>query len=226
MDADRLLQGYNTLDEGPIPGANSEEDVIEGKETSFIIPGKRIKSRKQHLRGPGRPLIWQHTIEEYWDEGAELNDAAVLRIFSDLVEGAPVPYLKSYDQYYNCLFDHPPRRARVGEDELMEESRKLIETQLVTVRDRLRSRAREERYYLNASRRLHVRIKQAGYDTEGTLIFSLMAREIVLQKKQLIREMEAVTNKLTALYSEVLVDARYVQKCAEFLERKIPIRHT
>ncbi|KAI5190488.1 hypothetical protein NECID01_0994 [Nematocida sp. AWRm77] len=210
-----------------IPDAETEEESETAKEAPLLhTPPEREQEEEE---GPPRscpnPLKWRHKIEEYADESYRINDLAVLRIFRDKIEKVYTQRRRIYDQYYNQQRETPQRRHLTSEDDLMLESKKLIETRLVTVRDRLRSRIIKERHRTNLARRLHVKMKQVGYDTEGARIYSLLAREVVLQKNDIVKEMERIVNKLTALYSKVLVDARYAQKCAEFLERKIQIRY-
>ncbi|OAG31668.1 hypothetical protein NEDG_00143 [Nematocida displodere] len=200
-----------------------DRDILESPEEEVHTRTQVNHEKRAHLRDRGykrnnKPLIWKTEIEEYIDEPTFLNDGAVLKIFTEKVERAYTPRRLRYDLYYKNL----PLQSdcNTNEEELMEGSKQLIESQIVTVRERLRLRIKEENCLLHKSKRLHVVLKQFGYMSGASSIYALLAKSYVTGKRAILTEMEVITNRLSSLYARILIDARYLQKCSEFLERK------
>jgi len=197
------------------------DNIVEEKVTSRVEPTDRTKHRENGLKENSKPLIWKYSIEEYLDE-EDIDDKEVIRAFTEKVEKCVRGGVErdiGVDQYYN--FNKPPRKRKiVSKEKLMQESRELTRTNISLVRGRLREIIKEENILLSSTRKLHVQLKQIGYNTEVSSMFSVAAKEYCLRKIGLVKELELLMNRLSGVYSKVLMDSKYVQKCAAFVDKK------
>lgn len=180
-------------------------------------------TREEGYKANDKPLIWRREIEEYPDEGKEVDDLEVLRTFiSKMEEKPPVLRKISSDQYYATQKEEEKDSDRIvqsAKSALLDGSRLLLETRLLHVRDQIRESIKIENTDMHRARRLHVWLKQQGYMTEPSLLYAAITKAYVHEKRTIIAKMESIANKISQLHVNIRADASYVQKCAEFLDR-------
>lgn len=200
----------------------SAEGIVEDKESSIMKEVDRVKNRERGLKANNKPLIWRREIEEYPDEQYPIREKGVVSLFNERIHRPNLYRPFKFDQYY--LKERKERRKRnkvIIEKDIKYAANLLQMTYLSQIRKRLRNIIKKENKEAHAARNLHLDLKQTGYKTEGSLLFSIIAKRSFIQKERIAHKMEKILNRLTSIQERVKPYTEYAQKCIDLFAQRI-----
>ncbi|KAI5170571.1 hypothetical protein NEFER03_0030 [Nematocida sp. LUAm3] len=198
------------------------DSIVEDRESTIIEQSDRVASREKGFKANGKPLLWKEEIEEYSIDNAEnilsLNENAILEVFQNKVLESSIFRIPTADAFYR----EELRKKKIGYQWKTEEELKAIKTRLLSnfvphAQKSIRKRKIEEYRIFNSIRQLHVNMKQKGYNTATSSMFSVLAKEYLIQKKDILHWMKNLSNLLMKMEMDIEDDVKYVQKCIDFM---------